>query len=304
VDGSLPLKALSPDGRIDLAPDAAPRQALQIIASACVEQIKANEAELARQRAPETLHQVRVAIRRWRSTLAILGAPLGEGCDGLKAELRWLAGELDEARDLDVLREALAKAGLDEASDGGRAALHAAMDRAKDRAYGRALGALQSERAQRLFWEGPSFGEDQAWPPSGQGPNARELVGAALDRWRRSLIRTGARLSKLDPAQRHQLRLMAKKARYAGELFGGLFRHARRQKRFIEASRTLQSALGELNDIHVGRALAQRLALEAGTPEAGFAAGLILGARSCQRKMLLKAADRAYDRFCEARVFW
>jgi hypothetical protein len=66
----------------------------------------------------------------------------------------------------------------------------------------------------------------------------------------------------------------------------------------------MQASLGELNDIHMARSIAERLAGEADDPKAAFAGGLAAGVRACRSAGLLKTAQAAYDRVLEAERFW
>ena len=64
-----------------------------------------------RRDAPEGVHDMRVACRRMRSALQSFRALLDRSrTDDLVAELRWLAGELGGARDLEVQEERIAAA--------------------------------------------------------------------------------------------------------------------------------------------------------------------------------------------------
>ncbi len=74
--------------------------------------------------------------------------------------------------------------------------------------------------------------------------------------------------------------------------------------RFTTALRRLQDVLGELNDIPAGAAVARKLALQSGAPEAAFEAGLLAGARAGREKALMKKAQRAYERFWDVRPYW
>ena len=57
-----------------------------------------------RQDAPDAVHQMRVAIRRMRSALQAYGRVIDRSVTReLTTELRWLAGVLGDARDLEVL---------------------------------------------------------------------------------------------------------------------------------------------------------------------------------------------------------
>ena len=60
---------------------------------------------------PDSVHAMRVACRRMRSTLQSFRALLDrERTDAVVAELRWLAGELGGARDLEVQEERIGRA--------------------------------------------------------------------------------------------------------------------------------------------------------------------------------------------------
>src|SRR5262252_5193178 len=96
--------------QLRLEDDVSAPAALQAIARGCIAQIKAQRPSLGA-RSPEALHQVRVALRRWRTALAVFRSLLTDNGRKLQAELKWLAGELDEARDLDVLAPSLEQRG-------------------------------------------------------------------------------------------------------------------------------------------------------------------------------------------------
>jgi len=53
---------------------------------------------------PEGVHQMRVGLRRLRAAMSLFAALLGDRqTAAIKNELKWLAGELGPARELDVL---------------------------------------------------------------------------------------------------------------------------------------------------------------------------------------------------------
>ena len=304
MDGSFEKPSPALAAPIALPEGATAGQALQAIAQACAEHIRANEAALIQSEAPEALHQIRVSLRRWRAAVDALGAALDPAVrDAAVAELKWLAGELDDARDLDVLSERLgaarAAAGL---PDGGLEGLRGALTHARATARERAAEALQSDRTKRLLWDGPR----SAAAPSGDEGEllARDLVRDSLQRQRAALRKRGRRLGAMAPEARHRLRIRTKKARYAAELFGGLFGHPGRQDAFSGVLKDLQAALGELNDIHVAGGLMRRLAEKAGTWDAGLAAGVLAGQGADREASLLRKAARAYGRFAKVRRFW
>ena len=307
MDGAFEQPRPSTAFEVSLDRDVSAEHAFQAIGRACVGLLQANEAALLQTRAPEAIHQMRVALRRWRTALSVFRELFQDQGEGIRAELKWLAGELDEARDLDVFSTgALANADLAKSHPEAFAALEAAVSAARAQAYERAAAAIGSDRYRKLLWEGARAMEALERPSSDDAaqPSARTLARRALAHQRKAIKRAGGRLARLDPVARHHLRIKAKKARYTVELLGGLFGRPKRKRRFSRALKDLQNTLGDLNDIHVAEGLAERLAARAGTPEAGLVAGLIVSARAPSGKVLLAQAVTAYDRFREVDTFW
>jgi len=101
MDGADPLQPVVAASTARLTKDISAHDALQIVARDCIAQITVSRASLGAG-SPESLHQVRVALRRWRTALTVFSALLTEEGRELPAELKWLAGQLNAARDLDV----------------------------------------------------------------------------------------------------------------------------------------------------------------------------------------------------------
>jgi triphosphatase len=80
--------------------------------------------------------------------------------------------------------------------------------------------------------------------------SAADFAAEALGKRRRRIRKDGRDLAALGPEDRHHLRIRGKKLRYAVDDLGGLFPdHPKRLERFVEATKTLQDALGLLNDL-------------------------------------------------------
>src|SRR5262249_30859331 len=76
--------------------------AFRVIAFSCIRHLVANEPALLRGD-PEGVHQMRVALRRLRAAISIFSDIVsGMETERIKDELKWIAGELGPARDLDV----------------------------------------------------------------------------------------------------------------------------------------------------------------------------------------------------------
>lgn len=198
-------------------------QAFQHIAQACVRQFRLNERLLQDGRDPAALHQARVALRRLRSAFSIFKSMLDDEAGAqLREDLRWLASELGDARNLDVLLER-AKPGV----------LHDSLHKARDEAYDLVDQALASTRARTLMLDLAQWTASGAWLAASENREvreqpARDFAGEALDRFRRKVKKGGRDLAAEDEA-RHEVRKDAKKLRYAAEFFTALFDSASRR---------------------------------------------------------------------------
>ena len=141
-------------------------------------------------------------------------------------------------------------------------------------------------------------GEDNAFT------NEAVIVYAAkkLSRLRRAIKRKGENLRKLSGAERHRLRIRAKRLRYATEFFAATFVGARcdkRRRKSLVALQRLQDALGMLNDI------ATRNALLTGGGNVGEAVRPPMPViEPGEEKNWLKEAKRAHARFAKVKAFW
>lgn len=294
-----PLKAKTPAG-----------QAFQAVARLCLMQFSANQRLVEGSRGPEAIHQMRVALRRMRSAIDTFEEVTADAeRDAVMAELKWLAGELDEARDLDVFaREAFGPAAEAFRNTAGMAAFGELVLEAKTRAYRRAMEALESDRCRRLLLSAARWMEAGAWASSADdlhtSPRERKvsrLAREALGRRLKTVAKRGEALDGMDPVARHKLRIKVKKLRYAAEFFSTLY-GKKAQKRFSSALEALQDTLGALNDIAVGRELAQRLV--EGQPEAAYAAGVVVGLHEARQEGLIEIARRAHGKLVKAKRYW
>ncbi len=274
------------DLRCTLRDTATAGEAFQAIALSCLSRFGRNEELLLRTGSAEALHQVRVALRQLRSAFTIFREIVADDrFEHLRGELRWLAQQLNEARDLDTLI-----ARLDEPP--------ATLTRARKQAYARATKALTSARAHRLTHDCVDWLANGAWLEI-RNPaeiSAAHFAAASLERLHHKLARKGRHLRTLDDDELHQVRIAAKKLRYAAEFFSGLFpgdKALRREQRFAKAMRALQDELGELQDARVAPEVLTRLRVErADWP------------RFTRRRTLVDRAAKRFDRVLERKRFW
>ncbi len=295
--------------------------ALRRIAAECIAQMQANEAGILGGRDPEYLHQFRVGLRRLRSCLDIVGVAVGkEAVAPLADELRWLGAALGPARDWDVFAaETLARLAreFNVAED-----LQAFLARcaAIRRAHAEvARAAVASPRYTTLLLVlGESFARDdlaalrRPTPGGGAAPDAAaaalsapvgEFAASVLDKRHRRLRKRGGGVPDAPAAERHRVRIDAKKLRYAAEFFASLY-PPKRVRRYVDALEDLQDILGALNDA----AVAERLLAEAEAadpePVPPRVEGLVRGWIAATAGHELARYRRAWREFEDAKPFW
>ena len=287
-----------------LKPGLSTGQAFQAVARDALSQIAANALLLREAGGASALHQLRVALRRLRSAISTF-KPVVEDAqvDAIKAELKWLTGACDEARDLDVFANDNARI---EARAGEGDGLGPAVEAARSAAHAKASGAVASKRFRDLVLDATAWVETGPWlAEDGKAAKrrarpARRFAEDALDRRWRRVARSGRALAGLDDARRHKLRIAAKKLRYALEGFGPLF-EAKAVDRFIDHLKDLQDQLGALNDAVVAGRLVERLHPEG---DELAAARRLLDAREQGRAKLVKAAVKAMDSLVDTDRPW
>jgi triphosphatase len=296
-----------------LTPATPASEAFRLSIRSCLTQVVGNAQLLRRVRSPQALHQTRVGLRRMRAVLSTFKPMIADARFAwIRAEAKWLAGELDRARDLDVfIQDTLGRDDDGLQQDAAIAAFTGRLLSAQAEAYEKALAAIDSQRFADFLLGAAGWVEIGDWsiaqearPAALRATAIAAFGGAALERLHGKLRKGGRGLKRLDPESRHHLRIDAKKLRYAVELFAQTFpAHPKRRGRYLDALKTLQDRLGALNDLAVGGKLAIEVVGRRGT-EAAFAAGLLVGRRSRGEADLLKAARRAFDAFADADRFW
>ncbi|MET0294639.1 MAG: CYTH and CHAD domain-containing protein, partial [Phenylobacterium sp.] len=140
-------------------------EALQAIARSCLSQLLANADQFLRRRNPEALHQLRIGLRRLRAAMSTFKSLLGDAqSQHLKAEAKWLSGELNAARDLDVfLQDTLRPEEQAREHPAELEPLAKWLALAQAKAYDRAFAALESPRFSALVLEVAAWTEVGAW---------------------------------------------------------------------------------------------------------------------------------------------
>ncbi len=231
---------------------------------------------------PEHLHDLRVASRRVRFALRILGAYLTPGrADALREELGTFMAPMAALRDLDVFRaglpEQLRRVG---ASQEGSERLVRSLEARWTVEHERLRGALDTPRWARLLRtlaRAPVVAELAV--PEPVGAVAARLIGRGAQK----VVRWKPRMLLDLPAPRlHRLRVTVRRLRYTCEYFVDLFGEGSRA--LIRACIVVQDVLGAHQDATVALELLHRLSeerIEAGDarPEELIVLGALLQVR-------------------------
>jgi CHAD domain-containing protein len=227
---------------------------------------------------PEAVHQARVATRRLRSTLRTFSSLLDpDWTDRLRDELKWLADLLGQVRDTDVLlerfNEHLATLPAADAKVGPR--LLAALVDQRDSARRRLLRAMATERYAVLLDDLVAAAAAPALLPGADHPAAQVMPPLVTKPWKR--LRKQVRKAGDDPPddQLHQIRIRAKRARYAAEAVEPVI--GQPAEDYADAVADLQSVLGDHQDAVVGEAWLREAAGSA-RRDVALVAGLLIAA--------------------------
>ncbi|MCA3777893.1 MAG: CHAD domain-containing protein [Burkholderia sp.] len=238
---------------VDLTGIRTQRAALFALAGDITAQWLGNEGGVLDRDDPEFVHQMRVALRRLRTLMRFFPRFADrEWQDTLGVDLRWLAALLGTVRDWDVFSTESLPALI--AADGGDGDWDGTLDAARAHSMAARVElrqALHSARYARLTlgwleWLGTLA------LPAADGDDAPSLRRHATKRVRRLFghLYASPSLTSLDTAARHQVRIDAKRLRYALEFFASLASRRTRNETVKTLTR-VQGVLGEANDTMV-----------------------------------------------------
>ncbi|CDG84652.1 CYTH and CHAD domain-containing protein [Janthinobacterium agaricidamnosum] len=276
-------------------------QVFKAIVFNCLQQIQGNQPGVARGGDVESLHQMRVGLRRLRSALGMFKDLLSLPAN-LQQELDWLGAELGAARDWDVLAESTLPSLAQEWADGAVLAdvRQAALDTTQQK-HALASSAVASQRYTRLMLELVRWLQACGWR-DGLHNGARKRLKRHVPRFarqtllqdQRRLLKRGKRLPDATPEVRHRVRIAAKKSRYATEFFASLYPAGQVQPYVRELS-ALQDELGWLNDVAVADRLLREL--PDGQPQLQAEAAFVRGYLAARSSADVRKMSKVWKRF-------
>ncbi|MGE0679963.1 MAG: CHAD domain-containing protein [Candidatus Binatia bacterium] len=295
-----------------LNPDEAPTAAFVHIAQSCLTHLQANEKGVLSEDEPEFIHQMRVASRRLRSAFSIFADLIStERLVPIREELRWLARELDGARNWDVfVLQTLPPICTAFPDHDGLCWLATQSAELRQQANAQARAAVASARYHKFLLTFGAWLAMDAWRAQNNGNSSEALESSVLDfaarvlqKRHKQLKKRGAHLVTQTPNERHAVRIAAKKLRYAAEFFSSLFPRKRTQ-RYIDALAALQDILGIMNDSATTVTLMQQLATAESDTLRHQAKGIVLGWAAGKSHAQLNTLETTWSKFLARKTFW
>lgn len=260
--------------------------------------------------ATEGVHQMRVAIRRLRSLLRVFRPACdGDALRGLDGAAKQIADALGPARDWDVFLGGLGAELAETLPEEPRiAALLRAARQMREAAYGALRPVLDGPALRRLAWQAVHLARTRPWraaeDPAAEEKRAMKLpdfaAGVLDKRWKR-VAGHGLEIGHLPDAEFHELRIEAKRLRYAAELFAPLWPR-KRTKRFLSKLSDVQDAFGLANDAVVARALMAALADR--RPPLAWPSGVAVGWSMGRARRARSRAETAWEKLLAEGIFW
>ena len=275
-------------------------EACRTILWECIAHLQGNHDVVLHGGDAEGVHQMRVALRRMRSAMAIFAERMPPA-DDLQPELKWLAAILGEARDLDVFLQATLPPIHQQLAHPGLEMLEKNARRAQQAAHEAVSAALDSQRYQRLLLRLGIWMEQT--PADMHATTLDEFARTILHKRHRRLRKHGKRWHEMSEEERHAARIAAKKLRYAAEFFASLYPKEQTQPYLRRLARLLDT-LGELNDMAVTDRLIVRLMGGRPSRALGEVPLIVKGWNALRTRHRLKKLKAGWNRFSGTRPFW
>ncbi len=301
-----PVKAgpVNLDGKSDL-------EAVIIdIVSSCLNHFCANLDPFRLGENPESIHQLRVALRRLRAALGLFDKVLERHqFRDLRQRAKQIANILAETRSFDALIEMTRKG--PQVSPGCPAALDAfitEMQGLRAASCNAAWAAFEGPEVTLFVLDMRACLTNRDWRK--ELPDEaieklnrpiRRLAADMLAKLHKDVTKRGEKLPDLDDDARHELRIGFKKLRYGAEFFGRLFGRPKQYRTYLSAVSAMQDILGTHNDV-----VAARIFLDALAPHPGRerAVGYLLGWYDRQMALSDRKTSKSWKAFLKAPRFW
>jgi len=296
--------------KLELSEEMTAGDAFTLIARDCLEQIHGNEAAvISGNPDPETIHQLRVGVRRLRAAVSLFRPLMQEYVqEQLREELSWLQTGLGPARDWDVFQlETLQPIARRMPEETALQPMIEAVERLRQEARKTAEETLTDHRYAMLMLRLELWLREGSWQASGAAgygetplgrpgdQPAADFAQEALGKRVKQLMKRGRKRDEAVAESLHALRIAGKKLRYATEFFRGILKKSE-SKEVIAAIKELQDCLGSLNDAAVSQTLLAELEAKEPKKLSPRALGLVLGWQAARVENDLKQLQNSWTR--------
>jgi triphosphatase len=277
------------------------REAFDVVAYSTLRQFSTNS-EGVRDLDADSVHQMRVGLRRLRAAISLFGDILSDSrTDEIKRELKWLTNELAPAREMDVFLKEQIKP-LDRATEPKRGvrAIEKQFAARRKKAFQKARNAIETLRYRHLLIDVLEWLETRKQRDSKEtNASICAFAGELMQRRLHKAQKEGRRLNDLSARERHKLRIKIKKIRYAVDFFHSLYPDKAHDElgHLSKRLKKIQDALGALNDFVAHRELATKAALHAPQEHRrarAFTSGLLVGQEREAARTLMKVASKEF----------
>ncbi len=260
---------------------------------------------------PESVHQMRVGLRRLRVALSLFDRilPCAEFVV-FRTEARRIASALSRARDWDVFRDLVVEGPIAHHSQAANFdSLLGSIEAQRQTGYDCAQQMMQATATTKFVISLYAFLAHHRWRatlPGSDGSRLNEpaiaFAGETLERLHRRALKRGRHLKTLAPEQRHELRIALKHIRYVAEFFSPLFEAQAEVRAYTRAIALLQDALGTYNDTAIATNTLHSLPCEG--IESAKAIGIVLGWYGRGAVFAEHSIRRGWKDFRRAKRFW
>jgi CHAD domain-containing protein len=219
---------------------------------------------------PDSVHQMRVALRRLRSALATFRPLLDrEVTDPLRDEAKWIAGLLGDARDAEVISARLGDVVGAEPAELVLGPVAARLEHQLSGTYrdslARSVEAMDSPRYFALLDDLDRLIASPPWTDRAAEPADDVLPARVRHDWKRLRRLVDEADDATEPGQRderlHEVRKAAKRVRYAAETLVPVY--GKPASRLVKATKKVQSVLGDHHDSVVAQPLLRQFGVQA-----------------------------------------
>jgi inorganic triphosphatase YgiF len=248
------------------------------------------------------VHQMRIAVRRLRSAMALFEPHLDPVvATEIDAQLRRLGRVLGEVRDWDVFCGSILPAAEHDIPETGPRLLRGPARVERDDAQRRLADELDGPAFTSLVLRLALWIEEQAanMPDFADNRSSGRLVDLApelLGRLVRKAHRRGRHIRRRPVEELHSLRKSLKKLRYSVEFLSGVIGR-KRSHAYLKACKDLQEQLGTINDAALATELCGRLAQAAARTTLAPALSTLPEWSREHGERHLRRLPKAWDRF-------